>query len=94
MSRKKESRGGEIKMVKKLSPKEINKIIERFGQYGLRADEDMEHFTWQKPDGGKLFIPKQSEIPAEINGSLKYIDIADYLKLLFKVETQDEKNKT
>ncbi len=54
----------------------------------------MEHFTWQKPDGGKLFIPKQAEIPTELNGRLKYINTIDYLKQLFEAEGRVEKNKT
>ncbi len=91
MANKNESYNFEISS--KLSIKEINKLMAKFGQYGLRADEDLEYFTWQQ-DGKKLFIPKQSTIPLELDGRTEYIKIADYIEKLFKNKNKfDEKRK-
>ncbi len=46
----------------RLLPKEIKKIMDEFGKYGLRDDEDLEHFTFIKPNGNKSFIPKRDKI--------------------------------
>ncbi len=78
MSPKKEIANSEMKMVDRLSAKEIDKILDKFSHYGLRADEDSEHFTWQI-NGRKIFIPKQSEIPSKVDGRVVYIKIAEYM---------------
>ncbi len=88
MSTERRGRGGELKMANKLPSDEIDKIIKEFGKYGLRADEDIEHFTWRWPDGRKLFIPKQNEIPFQVNGRVEYIKTADYIRQLIKEQGQ------
>ncbi len=92
MSSKKETANGEMRMADRLPPKEIDKILDKFSHYGLRADEDQEYFTWQL-NGRKIFIPKQSEIPSKVDGRVVYIKVAEYIKQLIKKETeQAEKN--
>lgn len=83
----------EFKIFNKLPPQEIDKIVKEFGKYGLRADEDIEHFTWQR-NGRKLFIPKQNKISFIINGKWEDIATADYIRQLIKDEIQlDESEK-
>jgi len=52
--------------------------MDKFGEYGLRDDEDLEYFTFVKADGNKIFIPKRNKVFYADGGSTK---TKEYIKI-------------